>query len=339
VIPPGRLGTRPARPPGCRTKDSGQGSTVLALVGPLRRLRRFAALGRRHLTWLFALRSARRQVGPKENGGVLSNKGRHGEAHAPAAGPNRVAGVEQTSAVRAGCRPPTQAVGDGAQGAAVLWPLWPQRGIRRRLSASCWVARRAQHIERVLEPLIAKGKNGHDDAGVGRSACGSPGHPESCARLDNLSGAEVPNLAGSTARMIPFRARALDSHDHPPTRRAARIAASGSSSSSGMSWAPRRPPCCACFQLLLNQPDADGQRADLGRSSSSPLPLRRNGFCFRMRRPQEPPAKGPKRCALTKTARWWSHASGPPSPGSVPVRPIEKPSAAKSSASSEHPEV
>ena len=53
-----------------------------------------------------------------------------------------------------------------------------------------------------------------------------------------------------------------------------------------------------CFQLLIDQPDADGQRADMVARRLDHPGATDNGFCFRMRRTSGA-CQRRRRCALT----------------------------------------
>src|SRR2546430_9707036 len=86
---------------------------------------------------------------------------------------NLVAGVEQRLLFEQGAGHRQQAVGDGAQGAAVTVAALAQRGITAAAELVVLGCETRPMIERVREPLIA-GITAHDDAGFA-AAAGYPG--------------------------------------------------------------------------------------------------------------------------------------------------------------------
>src|SRR5580693_3838080 len=88
---------------------------------------------------------------------------------------NLVGGVEQRLLFEQGAGHRQQAVGDGAQGAAVAVAALAQRGITAAAERVVLGCQARPMIERVREPLIA-GVTAHDDAGFA-AAAGHRDHP------------------------------------------------------------------------------------------------------------------------------------------------------------------
>src|ERR1700726_3977072 len=82
---------------------------------------------------------------------------------------NLVAGVEQSLLFEQGAGHRQQAVGDGAQGAAVTVAALAQRGITAAAERVVLGCQARPMIERVREPLIA-GVTAYDDAGFAAAA-------------------------------------------------------------------------------------------------------------------------------------------------------------------------
>src|SRR6202011_3028396 len=69
-------------------------------------------------------------------------------------------------------------------------------------------------------------------------------------------------------------------------------------------------------QLLIHQPDADGQSADMVARRLDHPGCHRQRLLFEDA--QNLGSLPTAQAVRFETARWWSHAAGPPSPGSVP---------------------
>src|ERR1700730_17603137 len=206
-----------------------------------------------------ARRSARRQVGTK--GWSISIKQRDGRRGWSRAGgvPNLVGGVEQSLLFEQGAGHRQQAVGDGAQGAVVAVAALAQRGITAAAERVALGCQARPMIERGREPLIA-GITAHDDAGFA-AAAGHRGPPGQAAQGMIISPAQrLADLAEQHGEDYPSEPR-HGSQDHHVALLAAlpRLVLLGRDELGAefVQLAVRY------FQLLIHQPDADGQRADM----------------------------------------------------------------------------
>src|SRR5205807_2599459 len=106
---------------------------------------------------------------------------------------NLVAGVEQRLLLEQGTGHRQQAVGDGAQGAAMAVAALAQRRITAAAESVVLGCQARPMIERVREPLIA-GITTHDDAGFA-AAAGYRGYPGQAAQGMIISPAQrLPDL-------------------------------------------------------------------------------------------------------------------------------------------------
>src|SRR6516165_10519634 len=129
----------------------------------------------------------------RRDGRFRSNKGM-AEGYSPTGGvPNLVGGVEQSLLFEQGAGHRQQAVGDGAQGAAMAVAAPAQRGITAAAERVVLGGEARPMLERVLEPLIA-GITTDDDAGFA-AAAGHRGHPGQGAQGVIISPAQrLPDL-------------------------------------------------------------------------------------------------------------------------------------------------